>query len=138
MVRSDVDTILIPASLEDLARGLSDFDSLESHDDFKSCLQRQGLEKTWYAIIYRVIQSNGAVVVMPVYGRPFEEPSRAHEFRAVLATIRGNPPRHTYVDYSAATIGTIPEKLARSEPSEAITELLLRWDLTRSQTVHEE
>lgn len=138
LARSEADTIFVPAALEELANGLSDIDSLEAHDDIKRLLQRQGLEKTWYAIIYRVLQADGTVVVMPVYGSPFEATERVLEFRAVLAAIRGNPPRHPYVDYSTATIGTIPEELAKSEPGKAITEVIRQWDLARSQTVHQE
>ena len=58
--------------MDEFAKGLPDLDSLNSHDDIKSCLQRRGLEKTWYAIIYRGLESDGNVAVMPVYGRPFE------------------------------------------------------------------
>ncbi len=134
----EADAIFVPAVLEELANELSDIDSLESHDDIKRLLQRQGLEKTWYAIIYRLVQANGTFIVMPVYACPFEATLQAFEFRAVMAAIRGNPLRRPYLDYSEATIGILPEDLAQSEPSKAVVEVIRQWDLAQSQAVHEE
>ena len=135
-VRSKAITIFVPSALDELARGLPDLSHIETHEDIKTCLRQRGLERTWYAIIYRQFESNGNVEVMPVSGRPFETSSRVFEFRAVLATIRGNPPHSSLVDYSEATISLIPEELANSEPGEAMADLLRSWELAQLRMGH--
>jgi hypothetical protein len=132
IVRSEASGIFIPAAIEDLAKYRLEVAAIESHDDVKAWLQRRRMEKVWYAVVYRAVQANGRVVVMPTYCRPFETSSRTWEFRAVLAAVQGSPPLRP-TDYSTAMIYLIPEDLATADPGNVINELMQRWDIAESQ-----
>jgi hypothetical protein len=119
--------MFIPAVLNRLATELPDLNQLTTHEGACTWLQQHGLEKLWYAVIYKVTESDGRVSIMPVYARPFETASRMPEFRAVIATIRGHPPRNGLVDYAGATVSQMPEELAVGEPSTAMGELVSQW-----------
>jgi hypothetical protein len=134
VVRFQATVIFIPSAFDALARSPSAIASLESSEDVKACSHGRGLDRAWYAIIYRALQSDGKVVPMTSYCRPFETTWKTWEFRAILAMIRGNPPRHPLVDFSEATISLIPEAIANAEPSEVITELIRRWEPAESRT----
>ena len=104
--------IFTPESFVEIAKIARERDMLDSHEDVCRCLQDRGQAKAWYAIIYRVLQSDGNVLLMPVYCRPNEAPWKAWEFQAVLATLQGNPPRLPHTDFSNVKVSIIPEKLA--------------------------
>lgn len=128
LVRSEAIAIFIPSAFDDLAKNRSEVASLQSHEDVKACLRRRGLEKAWYAIIYRVLQSDGKLVLMPVYCRPSEPTWKPWEFRAVLDTSQGRTVRYTIVDFTKAKVSIMAEELANTEPGVAITELIRRWE----------
>jgi hypothetical protein len=127
LVHSEVMAIFIPPELEALAREPSDSSCLKSHEDVRRFLERYGLQRTWYAVLYHGFESNGHDRIMPVYSRPFVMPSKVIEFRDVLATIRKDPPPNPLVDYATATIRRIPMDLAHAEPAEAVLELIRSW-----------
>jgi hypothetical protein len=117
LVHSEVMAIFILPELKVLAREPADPSSHKSHEDVRRYLERYGLEKTWYAVLYHGFESDGRDRMMPVYSRPFAMPSKVIEFREVLATIREDPPPNPLVDYSTATIRPIPEDLTLVEPA---------------------
>jgi hypothetical protein len=118
--------IFTPESFVEIAKIARERGMLDSHDDVYKCLKDRGQAKAWYAIVYRVLQSDGNVVLMPIYWRPYEASGKAWEFQAVLATLQGNPPRLPLTDFSNVKVSIIPEKLASAEPSVALKELLER------------
>lgn len=134
IVRSDAIAIFIPSAFGALAKSRSEVASLKTAEDVTACLQRHGLERAWYAIIYRALQSDGNVKTMPVYCRPIEQPWKPWEFRAVLETSQGSPPRNPIVDFSRAKVAIMPEETANAEPGVVINGLLRSWDLAESGT----
>ena len=131
--RWDVAQIFIPKAFVDIAKNTREGDLPVTHEDIKTFLINLGQEKAWYAMITLAHQSDGNGVFMPAYCRPFETSVKPSEFRAVLATLQGNPPRWPQFDFSKAEISIIPEELENGDPGEGTTELIRRWELAESR-----
>jgi hypothetical protein len=128
LVDSEVVAILVPSAFRELAECPPDDLTFESPDALKAYLRARRLEKAWYAIIARGFQADGTAVSLSSYCHPFHCPTRSEEFRQVLATLAGDPPRGPDADYARAEVRFIPQAFVECEPSQALLELLAHWE----------
>jgi hypothetical protein len=120
LIYSEIAALFVPAKLIELAHDPSVDADMESDEAIRLCLGRRGLEKAWYLVVARGFQVNGELVEMTAYTLPYEMPAKRREFRQVLETLAGKPPRDHLVDYSTARVRIIPPGLESAEPREVI------------------
>jgi hypothetical protein len=123
IVRRECVRIWLHPALYELAGRLSD-QELRSQDAFARNTEQPGLTNAWYVITIRLIQADGKDAVVSSIHHPFQTgPAFSSEFPDVLATAAGRPPRTGPVDYSAAEVGVVPERLLSLDPRAAFDEL---------------
>jgi hypothetical protein len=125
---AEITRIVIPEAFLQMARDPSASASFCSHDAVQIFLQKRRLEKAWYAMRSHARLFNGKELMTTSYCRPFDVPSKTPEFRAVLETLAGHPPRHPLGDFSTARVSIIPERLVNAEPSAVAGDLLESLD----------
>jgi hypothetical protein len=120
VVRTEVTALWVPLALYDLAQQRADSlcDSSEQ-DLLKIC----GPRAAWYALTRRGHQVNGRWTEITQIRRASETAGHRDEFRDVIATVAGKPPRYETLDFSHAAIFVIPESLLAVEPLQAIARL---------------
>jgi hypothetical protein len=124
VVRYELLDLWLPETVIELAREPFRAQAVGDHQDLKRLLELRNQQDLWYALTARGHQVNGGFVDLTVIRRPYHDPKCYSEFRAVLATAGGDPPREPDSDFSTASIHLIPAELATREPRGAIAELL--------------
>jgi hypothetical protein len=124
IVRAELLHLWLPESLTELAGRQPESAVVPTHQELRSLLERLGQESLWYALTFRCHQVDGDAADVTFTRQPYDDPQYFQEFLAVLATAAGNPPRHSAADFSKATVHLIPGDLSKSQPREAMEELL--------------
>jgi hypothetical protein len=128
VLRTEVSTIWVSQAFLDLAQHEPAPLVFRSHEELETYMQRQELGDEWYALTYRGHQVNGETAKFTQVRRACEWSGHFEEFRDVASSIAGKPPRDKGLDFSHAAVGVIPERLLKTNPREAVTELMIRPD----------
>lgn len=122
--RSGVLRLWLPQTLIELARRQSQFPVVQTHQELQRFLELEGGKKLWFAMTVRGHQVNGKTVDITFIRWPHEDPRLFPELLHVLATTAGNPPRHSNLDFSKASVHIIAEELFNGNPREVMAELI--------------
>ncbi len=100
IVRSEVIHLWLPETLVYPARHELPALVARTRAGTREALDRRGQENLWYAITVRGHQVNHGTEDISFIRYPYRESANLQELMDVLATVAGNPPRHSSADYS--------------------------------------
>ncbi len=111
--RQEVISIWLQPALFDLAHDLSAAAAPQSREAFRRYAKDRGLEKSFYLVTVRSIQTDGGVVLLSTIREPYSMTDDSFwESVDVMATAAGRPPHYATIDFSTAKVSVIPDRLA--------------------------
>lgn len=124
IVHSQFLHIWLSDAMAELAKRQCQSKVVRTHEELQQYLKHQDKGKLWYALIFRLHRADGGLEELARIRMPCDDAIHFDELLDVLATAAGNPPQDTDQDYKRATVQIISPALSKSEPREAIAELL--------------
>jgi hypothetical protein len=123
IVRTEVVCVWLPQTMIELAKSEAMSPVLSTHEDVRRLLERRGLEGMWYAVAIRGHQASGRFIDMQFVRRPFIEPDLFPQFLEILASAGSEGRDQTSDDFTATSVQTLPDRLAKLESRDAIAVL---------------
>jgi len=133
-MRLEVASIWLHPALYDLAQDPSQAAACQSLKELRRYAKERGLEKCFYIITSRSIETSGDVEMLPTIREPCSMTDDTFsEFVNVMAAAAGRPPPYANTDFSTAKVGVIPDRLRRADPHEVLDELNVREQLPNQE-----
>jgi hypothetical protein len=119
-IHNQVLELWLPQKLVDLAKREPGSVVVQTHPELQRILERQQDQEMVYAITIRAHQANGGAANITFLRCPYRERETLSEFRDIMATAAGSPPRTPMTDYSCTKILVMHSAMTRVELFEAI------------------
>jgi hypothetical protein len=112
----------LPQKLVDLSKREPGSVVVQTHQELQLIFELQEDQEMVYAITIRGHQANQGAANITFLRCPYRERESLSEFREIMATAVGSPPRTPTIDYSGAKVHILPSAMTRGELFEAIQE----------------